>query len=212
MRLTDIEVKKIQPNKYNPNRIPKGLLTHLKNTIQRYGFLQPILVREVKENCYEIVDGEHRYKTLKELGYEKVPSLVIEVDDDFAKMGTLNMNNIRGKSDHIKVAKIIDKLREGHTEEQIAEMLGYSVADILEFQALTSFSLNNLDADGTNDDILDDLEELEKVEVNEYEDGELIEVSVTIAEKLLIEEALNTYKEGGKAEALVDICAKFLYT
>ncbi|WP_242491631.1 ParB N-terminal domain-containing protein [Holzapfeliella floricola] len=47
------------------------MLEELANTMQRYGLLQPIVVRQLAENDYEVIAGEHRIRAAKLLEWEK---------------------------------------------------------------------------------------------------------------------------------------------
>ena len=62
LNVQNIPIDKLTPNPWNPNRVSDEMMVKLKNTIKRHGYIQPIIVR-VKGEGYEIVDGEHRFRT-----------------------------------------------------------------------------------------------------------------------------------------------------
>lgn len=100
-------------NKWNPNVQNERLFGKLKDSIKTNGFTCPILVRQIKDE-YEIIDGEHRYKACKELGYDsiKVEDMGV-IEDSMAKMLTIALNNIRGQDDVLKRAQILKQLNDG---------------------------------------------------------------------------------------------------
>ena len=103
----------INPNQWNPNQQEIKLFNKLKDSIRENGFTSPILVREIKDE-YEIIDGEHRYKACKELGYESIKIENIGViEDSVAKVLTIALNNIRGQDDVLKRAEILKQLNDG---------------------------------------------------------------------------------------------------
>lgn len=106
INLHKIEILKIddvRPNDYNPNRLPPEMFAKLKAEIQRVGFLQPILI----DKNGIIIDGEHRWKALKELGAPKIPVIRLEIDAVEAKIQTLNMNLIKGVLDGVDLSKML---------------------------------------------------------------------------------------------------------
>lgn len=78
--------------------------------------LGSILVREIGGH-YEILDGEHRWKYAKELGYKELTVESIgEIEDSKAKILTVMLNNLRGKDDIEKRAIILESLNEGQLQ------------------------------------------------------------------------------------------------
>ena len=80
-KIVSIPINKIIPNIYQPRIIfDDKSLNELSNSIKRYGIIQPLVLRHL-EDKYEIVDGERRYKAAKRIGLEKVPAIVLEIND-----------------------------------------------------------------------------------------------------------------------------------
>lgn len=63
---TSVPINSIQPNDYNPNRMNDRQYAAELESIQHFGFLDPITIRET-ENGYVIIDGEHRWRAIKEV-------------------------------------------------------------------------------------------------------------------------------------------------
>ena len=104
----------IEKNTWNPNVQEEKTYKKLIQSIKENGFTCPILVREINENTYQIIDGEHRWRACIELGYEVMKCEIIkEVDEAMAKMLTIALNNIRGQDDILKRAEILKILNEG---------------------------------------------------------------------------------------------------
>lgn len=111
----EVDIDQIQPNPWNPNQMDSKTFEKEKKSITELGFLGSVLVREHNvKGYYQILDGEHRWKALKELGYTKVTIENIgEISDEEAKLLTVLINNLRGKDDVFKRAKILEALQEG---------------------------------------------------------------------------------------------------
>lgn len=122
-----VSIDKIRPNRWNPNVMDKFMFNKQKKSIDELGFLGSILVREHEvPSYYEILDGEHRWKALKEAGATEVPVESIgKIDDKEAQLLTVLINNLHGKDDVFKRAKILEALDAGQlsllpmTEEEI---------------------------------------------------------------------------------------------
>ncbi len=121
----EVDISLIVPNRWNPNAQSKEMIQKGVQSVEKYGLLSFPLVREVA-GIYEIIDGEHRWKYAKELGYKTLQVENIgEISENEAKTLTILLNNLRGKDDVQKRAKILKQLNEGQlqllpfTEEEI---------------------------------------------------------------------------------------------
>lgn len=126
-KTTKIEanIDDVIPNPWNPNVMDKATFEKEKNSIKELGFLGSILVRDYIGR-YQILDGEHRWKVAKELGYTKIQVETMgEIDDKLAQTLTILINNLRGKDDIFKRAAILKELEAGQlsllpmTDEEI---------------------------------------------------------------------------------------------
>ena len=109
-----MEFKMLNPNEvklnlYNPNEMIGSVFNHLKDEIQRVGFIDPILARKEGESLI-VIDGEHRLKASQELGLKEVPVVIVEMDEDTAKIQTVNSNLIKGEFNPVKFAKLLKDL------------------------------------------------------------------------------------------------------
>lgn len=127
-RVEEIEIEKIRTNPYQPRRdFDKNALDELKESIQNYGVLQPILVRK-QEDGYEIIAGERRIRAAKLAGLTKIPALVKEFDNK--KMGEVALieNLQREDLNVMEEARAYQRLMNefAMTQESLAEKLGKS--------------------------------------------------------------------------------------
>ena len=120
-----VKIEDIFPNKWNPNIQSNDMFQKEIESIKKFGFVQPILVRE-KDDIHEIIDGYHRWLACKELKFEEIPVECIgEISESVAKILTINLNNLRGQDDILKRAEILKTLSAGQLtllpfdEEQI---------------------------------------------------------------------------------------------
>lgn len=138
MNLKDIPIEKINPNEYNPNEMNESTFNHLKKEYNRIGYLQPILVRPVENDEYEIVDGEHRYKAGKKIGLKTLKCIVKEMTEEEAKITTINMNDIKGTDNPVKKAELIVSLNKQFEAKELSELLNKSETEIMEQELLVN--------------------------------------------------------------------------
>lgn len=124
-----MKIEILQQNPYNFNVMGKEEFELLKQDIKKRKTLdQKIVVRPLTEGKYEIINGYHRVKALKELGYKEIPDEWIEIVDvdNRVALEQLFSGNIRGKRHPIKYARFLKKYMEEKklNQSQLSEELG----------------------------------------------------------------------------------------
>ncbi|KPJ59675.1 MAG: hypothetical protein AMJ46_09995 [Latescibacteria bacterium DG_63] len=129
LKVTHIEVEKLRPNPWNPNRMSDEMFHKLKEYVKREGMVEPIVVRPQADG-FEILGGYHRWLICKELGYGSVPCVVVELDDRRARILSVNLNELKGQSLPHLLAELIHDLSKGVTLEDLETQLPYSTAEL----------------------------------------------------------------------------------
>jgi ParB-like chromosome segregation protein Spo0J len=103
-----VDIASIKPNEYNPNRQSPHDFALLCKSIAADGFTQPVIVTfgEV------IVDGEHRWRACKALGYTKIAIVRTKMSPEQARIATLRHNRARGSEDAGLAADVLRELAE----------------------------------------------------------------------------------------------------
>jgi hypothetical protein len=101
VKLQDIELSKITFDKTNPNRMNEKQLKGLEQSIKDHGFLQPIILNKK----FVTVDGEHRTKAMRNLGYVTIPAIVVDKEEVDQKLVRQIMNKLSGSHDYEKDAQ-----------------------------------------------------------------------------------------------------------
>src|SRR6188508_668179 len=80
-----VPIDRIEPNPQQPRVVfEEDALAELAASIREHGVLQPILVRPIAPNQYQIVAGERRWRASRLAGLASIPALIEEIDDDTA--------------------------------------------------------------------------------------------------------------------------------
>ena len=123
-----INIFEIEPNKEQPRRIfDAEKIEELSESIKRYGVIQPIIVSK-RDNFYEIVAGERRWRAAKKAGLEEMPCIVREMDERKNKEIALIENIQREDLNPIEKARGFRQLLDEYhlTQMQLSEILGIS--------------------------------------------------------------------------------------
>lgn len=131
-KIQRIKLTKIEPNRNQPRkRFEEDALNELSESIKEYGLLQPIIVTK-KDDYYEIVAGERRWRAAKKAGLEEIPVIVREDDERRNKEIALIENIQREDLNPIEKALGIKSLMDeyGLTQQRVAEILGKARSSI----------------------------------------------------------------------------------
>ncbi|WFE32902.1 ParB/RepB/Spo0J family partition protein [Micromonospora sp. WMMD975] len=128
-RFAEIPVDAIVPNPKQPRHVfDEEALEELKTSIQEVGFLQPIVVRQLDEEKYELVMGERRWRAAQAVGRENIPAIVRDTKDDAMLRDALLENIHRANLNPLEEAAAYQQLLEefGATHEELARRIGRS--------------------------------------------------------------------------------------
>ena len=139
-----VKAEKVQANEYNPNIVASPEMELLYQSIKLDGYTQPIVVYELPDDKYEIVDGFHRNRVGKERkdinkrihGY--LPVTVIDKPLDERMGSTIRHNRARGTHQIRGMSDIVVELtREGWSEEEICEKLGMELDEVIRLKQIS---------------------------------------------------------------------------
>ncbi|MFM9879838.1 MAG: ParB/RepB/Spo0J family partition protein [Burkholderiaceae bacterium] len=126
---SNLALSALVPGKYQPRtRMDEGALYELAESIRSQGIMQPILVRRLSDEHYEIIAGERRYRAAKLAGLDSVPVLVRDVPDESAAVMALIENIQREDLNPLEEAQGLQRLVKefGLTHELAAQAVGRS--------------------------------------------------------------------------------------
>jgi len=95
-------------------------------SISEFGFIVPVIARSVGKGRWQIIDGFHRWKAAKSLGFEELPIVQIDVDDDEAKELTIILNETRGRANPEKLAVLVRDLATRRDRARLDDILPFN--------------------------------------------------------------------------------------
>ncbi|HVL55845.1 MAG TPA: ParB/RepB/Spo0J family partition protein [Burkholderiaceae bacterium] len=124
-----LPLERLQPGRYQPRtRMDEAALEDLAASIRAHGVMQPIVVRRIDADRFEIIAGERRYRAAQLAGLDEVPVVVREASDQVALALALIENLQREDLNPLEEAQAIKRLLDefGLTHEQAADAIGRS--------------------------------------------------------------------------------------
>ncbi|GEN89710.1 nucleoid occlusion protein [Oceanobacillus sp. FSL W8-0428] len=128
-----LDIDKIQANRYQPRTIfQEEKIKELAQTIHTHGMIQPIVVRKIDDDSFELIAGERRWRAVQHLGWKKVSAIIREMSDTETASVALIENLQREELTVIEEAIAYNKLLELHdlTQEALAQRLGKNQSTI----------------------------------------------------------------------------------
>ena len=125
----EVPVGQIRPNRVQPRQVfDEDAMAELVHSIREIGVLQPVVVRRHGPEDYELVMGERRWRACQEAGFDTVPAIVRETDDDDMLRDALLENLHRAQLNPLEEAAAYSQMLEdfGCTHEELAGRIGRS--------------------------------------------------------------------------------------
>lgn len=207
---TEAYLTDILPNKNQPRKaFNSELLNDLAESIKINGILQPIAVREVDNNKYEIIAGERRWRAAQIAGLTKVPIILFEANNEktfeLAIMENVQREDLNPIEEALAIKELIEKYN--FSQEKIIDITGKKRTRIVNILRVL--------------DLPDEIQKLiaeEKISrghgialLSFKEDANLLEIAQSIIEKGLSVRQVEKLSKNSKSEVKSDKVKKDIY-
>ncbi|CAG7651580.1 ParB/RepB/Spo0J family partition protein [Actinacidiphila bryophytorum] len=129
----ELELDAITPNPRQPREVfDEDALNELITSIKEVGLLQPVVVRQISTDRFELIMGERRWRACREAGLERIPAIVRATDDEKLLLDALLENLHRAQLNPLEEAAAYDQLLRDFscTHEQLADRIGRSRSQV----------------------------------------------------------------------------------
>lgn len=128
-----IDIKKIRFNLYQPRKeTDNQKLQELANSISENGIIQPVIVREIANEQYELIAGQRRVTAAKLAGFEKVPAIIRSAQDqemlEFSIVENIQREDLNPMDEARAYEKLVNEFQLTHN--RISEIVGKNRATI----------------------------------------------------------------------------------
>jgi ParB-like chromosome segregation protein Spo0J len=128
-RVSSIPIDKLTAHPGNPNRMSKRNFVRLVRNIERTGRYEPLVVRRQGDG-FQIINGHHRCRALKQLGYETADAVVWDVDDAEADILLSTLNRLGGSNVLEKKLALLERLNRNMEAREMAKLLPFTSLQI----------------------------------------------------------------------------------
>ena len=141
-KVVELNLSDVLPNRFQPRiKFDENAINELALSIQKYGVIQPIVVRQIG-NKYEIIAGERRYKASKVAGKQTIPAIISELNDkdsvEIALIENVQREDLTPIEKAVSYKKILDM---GYiNQEELAKKVGKSQSAIANTLRLLNLS------------------------------------------------------------------------
>ena len=125
MNIQKINIEKLIPATYNPRKdLQAGDEEYekIKRSIEHFGYIDPVIIN----SDMTVIGGHQRIKVLKDLGYQEVECVVVDLSKDEEKALNIALNKISGEWDEEKLADLLKEIN----AVGISELTGFSIAEL----------------------------------------------------------------------------------
>lgn len=153
--MSEVDIDALNPNPWNTNHVSAENEKKLVASFKKFGCYKPIVVRQLESGELEILGGEHRWRTAKQLGYKTVPIVNLgAISDQKAKEIGLVDNGRYGEDDSLELAALLNGM---DNIDEIMSFLPYAEDDLSAIFASSSIDFGSLDIPDDADDKIPDL-------------------------------------------------------
>ena len=127
--INEIPIEQIEPNADQPRSLfNEEALQELANSIHEIGIIQPITLRQISDNRFQIIAGERRWRASKIAGLKTIPAYIRTINDENVMEMALVENIQREDLNPVEIALAYEHLLEntGMTQEKVSERVGKS--------------------------------------------------------------------------------------
>ena len=130
MNIQHLPIEQIREAPWNPNSQDEGMKSRLRHSIRRFNLVTPLVVRQIEPSMYETVGGAQRLVALREIGSVDAPCVVVEADDQEARLLSQALNRIHGEDDLGLRAELMREVLDKLPQEDVLSLLPETVESL----------------------------------------------------------------------------------
>lgn len=123
MKIVEIPTTRLCEAAWNPNQMDEKVRILLKNSLSRYGLVEPLVVRKLNSASFEVLSGNQRLKALAEAKLKTVPCVVVDLPDTEAMLLTQALNGIKGQDDLVLKGALLKEILSVVPENEVLSLL-----------------------------------------------------------------------------------------
>ncbi len=123
MKTVELPIQKILTAPWNANNMDIRTMQRLRESLSRYGLLQPLVVRPISKSQFEVLSGNQRLKVLRENNYKRIPCVIVDLNDAEAMLLAKALNGIHGEDDLAMKGAMLNRILSSIPKEKVLSLL-----------------------------------------------------------------------------------------
>jgi ParB family transcriptional regulator, chromosome partitioning protein len=141
LKTTDLRIELLEEAPWNPNHLDDAGMRRLRESLTRYGLVQPLVVRPLESRRYEVLNGNQRLRALRDLTIKTVPCVIVKAGDAEAMLLAEALNGIHGDDDLALKGAVLKKILAAVPPEEVLSLLPETAESL---QALSTIGQEDL--------------------------------------------------------------------
>lgn len=141
MTTVDISLTALRPAPWNPNQMDGTMMEHLRESISRYGLVEPLVVRKIDEAQYEVLSGNQRLRVLQGMDLKSVPCIVVELNDTKAMLLAQALNSLHGEDDLALKGALLKEILSSVSEDEVLSLLPETTESLKSLSSINEMDL-----------------------------------------------------------------------
>ena len=137
MRVIELAIESLNEAPWNPNHMDEITLSRLIESLNRYGLVEPLVVRTKEDYSYEVLSGNHRFKAVKNMEFNSIPCVVVNLNDAEAMLLAQTLNGIHGEDDQAQKGELFKSILATIPEDKVLSLLPETTESL---RSLASFN------------------------------------------------------------------------
>ncbi|MDR3298273.1 MAG: DNA modification methylase [Candidatus Nomurabacteria bacterium] len=138
LQVQQLKISELKPSEYNPRKWSEGQLIKLRESLEKYGVIDPLVVNNHESRKNIVIGGNMRFKVLKDLGFDEVPAVFVNLDENQERDLNIRLNKTGGDWDYELLKEFDEELLAdiGFDSEELDDIF-----DIEDMEEKNSFDL-----------------------------------------------------------------------
>ena len=141
MNVIEIPVSSLCEASWNPNQMDEKMTARLRESLSRYGLVEPLVVRPIDSSSYEVLSGNQRLKVIKSMSFEAVPCVIVDLNDSEAMLLAQALNGVRGEDDPGLRGELLRNILSSIPENEVLSILPETTESLKSLAAINATDL-----------------------------------------------------------------------
>ena len=141
MKIVELLIEELVEAPWNPNQMDEAMTSRLKESISRYGLVEPLVARPIDNGQYEVLSGNQRLRVMEEMSLKTIPCVVVNLDDTKAMLLAQALNGLRGEDDLALKGALLKEVLSRIPENEVISLLPETAESLRSLSSINEIDL-----------------------------------------------------------------------